>query len=75
LEFGFLVVFIVQFLIYRRRAPPQTLRQRPAPNRNQPEALTLSPTAQASNCYICASGGLQTKLIQKRQVRSNCRTL
>jgi hypothetical protein len=75
LEFGFLVVFIVQFLICRRRAPPQTSRQRPAPSRNQPEALTLSQAAQASNCYICAGGGLQARLIQNRQVRSNCRTL
>jgi hypothetical protein len=75
LEFGFLLVFIVLFLINRRRPQPQTLRLRPAPSRNQREAATLSPTAQASNCYICRGGGPEPDWLQNRQVRSSCRRL
>jgi hypothetical protein len=65
LPLGFWVVFIVLFLTNRRGPQPQALRLRPAPSRNQPEAVTLSPPAQAPDCYIfqdpfcaCRSGGL-----------------
>ena len=75
LELGFLIVFIVRFLRDRRLPQPQTLRLRPAPGHNQPEAATLSPAAQAPNCYIFRVGCLEAALAQNRQVRSSCRRL